>query len=168
MRIRKRLSEQTPSYQDTYGEKSGEASLRNTSMKNIKWIKRIRNLLIVIAAGIFLLVCYRCPFRFLFGISCPGCGMTRAFGALLTLDLKGAFRAHPLFPVVIVMVVGYLLEKAGRIRLTEKSRNCVLVLTGLLFVAVYLLRLRSGSDIVRICPQEGIVFRLLEVLQEHI
>lgn len=137
-------------------------------MKNTKWIKRIRNLLIVIAAGIFLLVCYRCPFDFLFGISCPGCGMTRAFWALADLDLKGAFHAHPLFPVVVVLAAGYLLEKTGRIRLAEKRRNGILITVCVLFIAVYLFRLWQGSDIVRICPEEGLVFRLIEVLQEHI
>ena len=32
-----------------------------------------------------------CPFRFFFGISCPGCGMTRALLAALRLDFAAAF-----------------------------------------------------------------------------
>lgn len=168
MRIRKRLGEQTPPYQDVYGEKSGEASTMKRFATNKKWIKRIGTLLAGVAVVTFLLVCYRCPFDFLFGISCPGCGMTRAFWALADLDLKGAFHAHPLFPVVVVLAVGYLLEKAGRIRLAEKRRNGILITVCVLFIAVYLFRLWQGSDIVRICPEEGMVFRLIEVLQEHI
>ena len=38
-----------------------------------------------------------CPFRFFFGISCPGCGMTRALLAALRLDFAAAFSYHPLF-----------------------------------------------------------------------
>ena len=38
-----------------------------------------------------------CPILFLTGISCAGCGMSRAWLSLLRLDLAGAFAFHPLF-----------------------------------------------------------------------
>ena len=38
-----------------------------------------------------------CPIRFLTGISCAGCGMSRAWLSLLRLDLAGAVYYHPLF-----------------------------------------------------------------------
>ena len=38
-----------------------------------------------------------CPIRFLTGISCAGCGMSRAWLSLLRLDFAGALRFHPLF-----------------------------------------------------------------------
>lgn len=58
------------------------------------------------ACLIIALFCfYRCPFLFLWGIPCPGCGMTRAFLALLHLDFAAAFYYHPLFPVVILYIL---------------------------------------------------------------
>lgn len=43
-----------------------------------------------------------CPFRFFFGISCPGCGMTRALLAALRLDFAAAFSYHPVvFPAAV-------------------------------------------------------------------
>ncbi len=36
-----------------------------------------------------------CVFLELFGIPCPGCGMTRAFLSLLKLDIYNAFRYNP-------------------------------------------------------------------------
>lgn len=58
------------------------------------------------ACLIIALFCfYRCPFLFLWGIPCPGCGMTRAFLALLHLDFAAAFYYHPLFPVVIFYIL---------------------------------------------------------------
>lgn len=47
-----------------------------------------------------------CPFRNLTGIPCPGCGMSRAWLAFLRLDILAAFRFHPMFWSVPVLM-GY-------------------------------------------------------------
>lgn len=41
-----------------------------------------------------------CGFKAVFGVPCPGCGMTRALSALLIGDLSAAFRYHPLVYVL--------------------------------------------------------------------
>ena len=49
-----------------------------------------------------------CLFKFITGLPCPGCGMTRAYLHLFTGDIKGAFYYHPLFwlvPIVLVIVI---------------------------------------------------------------
>jgi hypothetical protein len=50
-----------------------------------------------------------CVFRNLFGISCPGCGMTRAFSALLHADLSAAMGYNRLvlvvFPILCAVIV---------------------------------------------------------------
>lgn len=38
-----------------------------------------------------------CPIKFWTGVSCPGCGMTRAWVSALTLHFDLAFAYHPLF-----------------------------------------------------------------------
>jgi hypothetical protein len=53
--------------------------------------------------GLGLLVAYGpsfCPTALLFGVPCPGCGLTRATLALLHGDVAGALRLHPLAPVL--------------------------------------------------------------------
>src|SRR5262245_34155251 len=69
-----------------------------------------------------------CPTRFLFGIPCPGCGLTRATFAMLTLDWAGVWRFHPLAPVLAPVVLWFLfrpiLEETGAI---EKGRVLVRV-----------------------------------------
>lgn len=45
-----------------------------------------------------------CPFRNLTGFPCPGCGMTRAWFAFLRLDILAAFRYHPMFWSVPVLL----------------------------------------------------------------
>lgn len=43
-----------------------------------------------------------CPFRRLTGLRCPLCGFTTSTAHLLEGDLRGALRAHPLGPVVLL------------------------------------------------------------------
>lgn len=46
-----------------------------------------------------------CWFRRLTGISCPGCGGTRAAGALLRGDIAGAFRYNLLLPLGLLLLL---------------------------------------------------------------
>ena len=57
-------------------------------------------LMLLLACGLLLIVAWQgrgCPFRNLTGIPCPGCGMSRAWFAFLRLELADAFRYHPMF-----------------------------------------------------------------------
>ena len=42
-----------------------------------------------------------CAFRDVTAVPCPFCGMTHALERLASLDWGGAFRAHPLWPLVV-------------------------------------------------------------------
>jgi hypothetical protein len=41
-----------------------------------------------------------CPAKNLFGVPCPGCGLTRATEAMVTGDLGGMLRFHPMAPLL--------------------------------------------------------------------
>jgi hypothetical protein len=45
-----------------------------------------------------------CPTRLAIGVPCPGCGLTRATLAGLTLDLEGLLHYHPLAPLMTPLV----------------------------------------------------------------
>jgi hypothetical protein len=51
-----------------------------------------------------------CPAKNLFGVPCPGCGLTRATAALLGGDWSAAFALHPLFPVIVPLVAWTVLR----------------------------------------------------------
>lgn len=59
---------------------------------------------------IFNIIGIGCPIKFLTGISCPGCGMTRAVLAAIQLKFHEAFYYHPLFFLVPLIMVLYLFE----------------------------------------------------------
>ena len=47
-----------------------------------------------------------CFYKSVFGIECPGCGMQRAFVALLQGDLTGSLKLYPaLIPTIAMLVV---------------------------------------------------------------
>jgi hypothetical protein len=53
-----------------------------------------------------------CPIKFITGISCPACGMTRAVLAILHGDTHAALNYHPLvitLPVLLISVIVYML-----------------------------------------------------------
>lgn len=61
-------------------------------------------LLLAALLGVWLIFQPGCPIRNLTGMPCPGCGMSRAWRAALGLDLRAAFRFHPMFwtlPVIL-------------------------------------------------------------------
>jgi hypothetical protein len=51
-----------------------------------------------------------CPFRFLTGLQCPGCGITRALHNLLHGHLTTAFTLNPLFVIALPFLIFALLR----------------------------------------------------------
>jgi hypothetical protein len=70
-----------------------------------------------------------CPFRDVTSIPCPFCGMTHALARLASLDFAGAFRAHPLWPLVIAAhVICALVVLRGRPPSSPWSRDARVLL----------------------------------------
>lgn len=60
-----------------------------------------------------------CPFRRVFGLDCPFCGLTRSFVALAHGDLDAAFRFHPAGPVLFAaLALGLVAALAALVRRT--------------------------------------------------
>ena len=61
--------------------------------------------LIALIYLVFHLVGIGCPIKFVSGISCPGCGMTRALAAVLRGDAASAFSFHPLWGTLPLLLL---------------------------------------------------------------
>ena len=102
-----------------------------------------------------------CPIKFVTGISCAGCGMTRAWKALLFHgDFRQAFYYHPLFLLPVGFLVLYLFKNG----INPKVYKFFIFTICILFVIVYIYRIFSGSDtVVTVNIREGLLYKLISV-----
>lgn len=102
-----------------------------------------------------------CPIKYIMGISCAGCGMSRAWIALLHFNIHEAFMYHPLFFLPPVVVIFMLLKS----KINIKFYKIFMFTMAGAFVIVYLYRMFIGTgDIVVFEPQNNILFRIIRKL----
>lgn len=110
--------------------------------------------------GILFRLGITCPFKFITGISCAGCGMTRAWLALLRLDIKGAFYYHPLFFLPPFAVILFLFKN----KINKRLYNFLIFTLICLFAIIYVFRLVQGTnDIVVFHPEDNILLRAMRL-----
>lgn len=102
-----------------------------------------------------------CPILFLTGISCAGCGMSRAWFCMLRLDIAKAFQYHPLFWLLPIMAIAFFCWN----KIPKKIQTLLLTAMIFLFLAVYICRLLNPEDtIVVFQPENGLIFSLISKL----
>lgn len=101
--------------------------------------------LVAVVAGVLSLIGVGCPIRFATGVSCPGCGMTRAWFELLQLHPGAALAYHPLFwlfPVAVVACVAPAQTERGR-----KIRNAIAIIAIVALLGLWIVRLVDPCDL---------------------
>lgn len=112
-------------------------------------------LAVALCYGFFSALGFRCPLKHLFGLSCPGCGMTRAIVAAFRLDYAAAFYYHPLW-VVMFPLAGWMLWLYGSDR--RRWLDLTLWCSVAVLIAVYLVRLFFFSqEVVYFRPEQGVI-----------
>lgn len=102
-----------------------------------------------------------CPIKFITGISCAGCGMSRAWMAFFQLDMAKAFEYHPLFWLVPIAVIVLLCKS----KINIKIYKIIIFTIIIMFAIVYMWRLIwSGDDVVVFEPQNNILFRIIRII----
>ena len=100
-----------------------------------------------------------CPIKALFGISCAGCGMSRAMLSVLSLDIAAAFAYHPLWlvlPISLLTIV--ILSIKGK----AKAASIVVYCTLAVFIIVWIIRMISGDSIVSLDIENSIIGKAIK------
>ena len=145
-----------------YKEKLSWHNIRTSSYWNIFKLSACFFLIIILLYFTHI----GCPIKFITGISCPACGMTRAVLAILHGDTHAALNYHPLvltLPVLLISVIVYIVNTRRIKPSVRLSRllNCIFILSAVLFIAVYVLRMLNTTDtIVTLAPSQSILVRL--------
>ena len=119
-------------------------------------LRRKRSLIVlfVLIAAVYFYI--GCPIRFFTGISCPGCGMTRAVLDLCRLDFVSAFEMHPLVILLPLAAAIYFTRRLIPKRIL--SALCIAALV--LLVAVYIIRITHPDAVVYADIKSGFIYKL--------
>lgn len=85
-----------------------------TKFSDKKFILLIFLILLVFGVLVVFVFDVDCLFKSIFGIACPGCGLTRGFRALFHVDLKEAFFYNiltiPIFLFLVIFLVLFVID----------------------------------------------------------
>lgn len=127
-------------------------------------LKRKKLILAFIFCGILLYLFFTtigCPIKYVTGVCCPGCGMSRALYYLITLDFKNAFYMHPFIFLMPVCLVVFL----KRNKMPKKIYNSLIIVFIVGMTGLYLYRLLSGSEIVYADIENGLIYKIIEYVK---
>ena len=96
--------------------------------------------IVSLAAVVILMWAFNipCPIKHLTGLSCAGCGMSRAYFSALTLDLESAFSYHPLWIILPFSLIAIAILSGKK---KARAVNTVFYCTLGLFIIVWIIRL---------------------------
>lgn len=125
-------------------------------------IDRFKLCAIIFVIYVFLNIFnYGCPIKGFSGISCPGCGMTRAVLSVLQFHFHDAFYYHPLFFLTPFMFLLFLFEHYIPVRFLKIAWSLII----LAFFVTYLYRIiLIPNEIVTFDPHSGFLWRAFHYL----
>ena len=107
-----------------------------------------------------------CPLRRLTGISCPGCGLSRAYLSFFRGDIIAAFSFHPLFFTAPLFFVAAEILYHGANRRPSLRRTLWIVIAAYvsLMVVTWIIRLICRDPVVVFHPENSLLSDLLRRL----
>lgn len=106
-------------------------------------IKKYGSMIVAITAALIIefFIFHRiCPVAIISGFPCPGCGVTRALAALLTLDFSAALTLNPCIFLWVPLAI-YLFICRYILQIKIQRLNLILTIVGVLSILVYIIRM---------------------------
>lgn len=95
-----------------------------TKFSDKKFILLIFLILLVFGVLVVFVFDVDCLFKSIFGIPCPGCGLTRGFRALFKGDIVSAFSYNiltiPIFLFLVILVILFIIDILSNRDFTSK------------------------------------------------
>ncbi|WP_040299311.1 DUF2752 domain-containing protein [Arcticibacter svalbardensis] len=82
-----------------------------------------------------------CPFKYLTGIDCPGCGFQRSVVALLQCNLHESLEIYPATIPILILLITVLLKMQRFFVNRPYIKDVMLVLSTIIITASYLFKL---------------------------
>lgn len=115
----------------------------------------ITTLAVIAVYAVMMILGLPCPIKFMSGISCAGCGMTRAFISVLKGDFAAAIYYHPL---VFFVPIAFALLLVAHFMGKKKLYNATLITGSAIMIAVWLVRLAHPEcDVVTVDFDSGLI-----------
>ena len=114
--------------------------------------------LLFILGGILVFFVFRIPClsQLLFGMSCPGCGLTRAFLAVLSGDIALSFKMHPFWIALIpCTVAAFILH----VKKKDTAFYIVVASSVAVYIGIWVVRLILKDPVVEFNIESGIIYR---------
>ncbi len=122
-------------------------------------------LAVIIFYAVLQLLGITCPILFLTGVSCAGCGMTRAWLSLFHGDIIAAVHYHPIFWMALPAAAMILFRRRLPKRISYGAAAIILAA----FLGTYIFRLASPDDTVVVFhPENGLIARTFAALKNMI
>ncbi len=123
-----------------------------------RWQKDLGALALIVLFYIALEMLFGigCPFKFLTGISDAGCGMSRAWVAVLHGDFRHAFSFHPLWPLPPLALAAWSLRGHMPKGMYQALMGTMMVAFLVVWIARFFV---PDQDIVVFAPWNGVVGR---------
>lgn len=124
----------------------------------------IRGAVLHVVVLAILLLIWRCPFYLLFGVPCPGCGITRAYTALLSGNVEEAFSLNPMF-----LPAGFAFWYMIHRRILPKRPSSIVEMAAGIAILILLLgsygyRMISQTGLIVADVESGLLFRIWEAV----
>jgi len=117
---------------------------------------------VVIFYLILQLLGITCPIKFVTGVSCPGCGMTRAWLSLLHFDFAKAVYYHPLFFIPPLALVIFIFKSKIKPSIYKAFFICICAI----FIIVYFYRQFYGDGyVVSFHPENNILTKAATIIR---
>lgn len=134
-------------------------------MKDERIRKFIYIVLICLLLGILVITrVYQCPLRYIFGVPCPACGISRSLLCVATGHFAKAFYYHPLWPLAVVTAILLFLDELKFIKIPPKVRSTYIYIVAFIVLGCFVLRHIMGSPIVAIHFEKSLIYKVLGIL----